>query len=159
MKNKSKFLIYYIHYDTLQDHSPTCKTQYITNLRELEEESLNEKIRLKNGKLLRECMKVIGNVRFENGIGGWTCFVLLKFFLENFFGLFKPFLLQVCGYVTENFVFVHFRLQIRAQSSKTLLLHFTSILRIAETLRVEFDSGLVRVGSGIRSDKWAWALE
>ena len=70
MKNKSKFLIYYIHYGTLQDHSPTCKTRYITNLRELDEELLNEKIRLKNRKLLRECMKMIGNVRFENGIGG-----------------------------------------------------------------------------------------
>jgi len=126
MKNKSKFLIYYIHYGTLQDHSPTCKTRYITNLRELDEELLNEKIRLKNRKLLRECMKMIGNVRFENGIGGWTCFVLLKFFLENFFGLFEPFLLQVCGNVTEDFVFVHFRLQIRTQSSKTLSLHFDS---------------------------------
>jgi hypothetical protein len=27
--------------------------------------------------------------------------------LENFFRLLKPFLLQVCGYVSENFVFVH----------------------------------------------------
>lgn len=108
---------------------------------------MRETIMRMKRKLLRECKEVIGNVRFEKITRWGTAFVLLKFFLENLFRLFEPFLLQVCGNVAENFFVVHYSITISNSHSNSKPLCASRISesqwKFVSNLSLGFSVGLV----------------